>query len=200
MGAGIAASPHCAERRICLASLNKPRGPFLQSLAHQLRRRFRSTTPSLRRSPVSLPGAPVRRPRFRLESPGLTRRSKPIDFPRPFLGPSPVAVRFAHPSAPKNFRRAALRNWKTVSSGASSRPTRFRSEELPPCLPRRSDLWSPAALSSRFRSSSEAGPAVPITHSLWAGPPSRESNICWCKPVDNGDFVHNMRLAAHQPG
>ncbi len=145
------------------ASLHQagPEGPSLQSLAHQLRRRFRSTAPSLRRSLVSLPGAPVRRPRFRLESPGLTRRSKPIDFPRPFLGPSPVAVRFAHLSVPKNFRRTASRNWKIVSSGASSRPTRLSSEEPWPCLPRRSDLWSPAAPSCRCRLSSEAGSRRP---------------------------------------
>ena len=43
MGAGIAASPHCAERRICRCSQPWPRGPF-SILAHQLRRRIPSSS------------------------------------------------------------------------------------------------------------------------------------------------------------
>ena len=94
---------------------------------------------------------------------------------------------------PHPFRRtaakAASREWKTISSGASSRLTRFRSRRASAiACRRRSDLWSPAAPSFRCRLSGEAGTAVPITHALCTSPPSRESEKCWYEPVDNGDI------------
>jgi len=46
MGAGIAASPHCAERRIRQTSELGPRGTRSRISAHQLRRRFPPITPS----------------------------------------------------------------------------------------------------------------------------------------------------------
>ena len=46
-------------------------------------------------------------------------------------------------------------------------------EGTPHCLPRRSDLWSPAAPSCRCRLSGEAGTAVPITRQTLN--PGRES-------------------------
>src|SRR3982751_337727 len=56
---------------------------------------------------------------------------------------------------------------------------------------RRSDLWSPAAPSCRCRPSGEAGTAVPITQRQCTARPSRESEKCGEKPVDNGDIGNN---------
>jgi hypothetical protein len=58
---------------------------------------------------------------------------------------------------------------------------------------RRSDLWSPTAPSCRCRPSGEAGTAVPITTGPCTSTPSRESEKCGNKPVDNGDIGNNRR-------
>jgi hypothetical protein len=107
MGAGIAASPHCAERRICRTSDSGPRGTQSRTPAHQLRRRFPSATPS--REELDRP-TEVRHPKARIsfKRSCLTRKSKPTDVPRPFLGSSPTASRFA-PLDPKTVgSRVAL--------------------------------------------------------------------------------------------
>ena len=94
MGAGIAASPHCAERRICRTHDQIPGEPDLEP-THQLRRRFPPTTPSRGGARRPLLQCATRRPAFRFVPPGLTRKSKPTDVPRPFLGCPPLASRFA---------------------------------------------------------------------------------------------------------
>jgi hypothetical protein len=177
MGAGIAASPHCAERRICrcslaLAPLPKEFWPHFSILAHQLRRRFASDNSLQRRSPTGLlvfaipkecvDFQPVRhwhlgRWFFRTRFPAKTvRRSAAL------LGSTSLASRFAVPG-PKTVRsRVALE--EVDSSGASSRlaPLPLRRASAIACR-RRSDLWSPAAPVHPCGLSEEAGTAVPIT-------------------------------------
>jgi hypothetical protein len=123
MGAGIAASPHCAERRICRCSvyLVPPRkrfGPRFSILAHQLRRRFLPGNSLLRGagpaySTARPEGSLVVRP-FR---PGIWNRSsskpKPSDVPRPFLG-RPL-------SRPASLTRPSVPTRRTANPGAASR-------------------------------------------------------------------------------
>ena len=112
MGAGIAASPHCAERRICRCSIylgpapETGLRPRFSILAHQLRRRIPPNRSLLRgaRSIYSTArpeGSLVFRP-FR---PGVWNRSpskpKPSSVPRPFLGcPLPRPALLTRTSSP----------------------------------------------------------------------------------------------------
>ena len=191
MGAGIAASPHCAERRICQTSQSGPRGTLIRNSTHQLRRRFLPNRFLRRRSSTALPWCVARR----LASVS-TRPVWPSQSRSMFCGPSwdgHVRVPLRSPT----IRRppgAALRDRKTISSGASSRLAPKSPEgNLPIACRRRSDLWSPAASSIRFRLSDEAGTAVPITHAQCTSCPSRESEKCGGKPVDNGDIGQKPR-------
>src|SRR5438045_5704438 len=116
MGAGIAASPHCAERRICRCSqlgplkTRRPKQNPLSILAHQLRRRFVSNRSLLRgarpaystaRPEGSLVVRPVR-PALRTEA----LAAKTIRCSAALLGVTTLASRFAH-QAPKNAGTAS---------------------------------------------------------------------------------------------
>jgi len=170
MGAGIAASPHCAERRICRSSGPSPRGPIPKVLAHQLRRRFPSDD-SLRRGDRLSTWLRFPKARFPFDYRCLAK-PKPPDVPRPFLG-RPL-LRFAlsfHPRAsePRRARGrstlpAPLPDWPRatpkslslpVGGDRSLRPLRF--------------LLSLAGLPV------EAGTSVPITLEQCTSPPSRGS-------------------------
>jgi hypothetical protein len=106
---------------------------------------------------------PVRqpKPRFCFAPPGLTE-VKADRCSAALLGMTHSCVPLC-PPRPKSLE-AASRWRKIISSGASSRLAPHPLPKEPQhCLPRRSDLWSPAASSFRFRLSDEAGTAVPIT-------------------------------------
>jgi len=147
MGAGIAASPHCAERRICRSSGPSPRGPIPKVLAHQLRRRFPSDD-SLRRGDRLSTWLRFPKARFPFDYRCLAK-PKPPDVPRPFLG-RPL-LRFAlsfHPRAsePRRARGrstlpAPLPDWRHKPPKSFALPVggdrSFRHPPLPsvPCGP-----------------------------------------------------------------
>ena len=139
MGAGIAASPHCAERRICRSSSLDPEGSFLEIRAHQLRRRFLSNN-SLRRGDRPFTG--LRHPKVRLSSNyRCLAEPKPSDIPRPFLGRSllrPALLFRPKTSEPRRARGrstlpAPLPNWPRATPKSLSLPVgRDRSFHHPP--------------------------------------------------------------------
>jgi len=170
MGAGIAASPHCAERRICRSiAVRTPKSSFQKVRAHQLRRRFPSS-------------------------------KHPQGISSMFRGPSWVdhswrpALLFPLPKKRSKPRRA---RGKINSSGASSRLAPTHSEEYPIACRRRSVLPSTSAPSYRCRSSGEAGTSVPITQEQCTCWVSRKSEKFESYPVDNGDIGNNSR---NKPG
>jgi hypothetical protein len=153
MGAGIAASPHCAERRICRCSQLgplKPEGPLKPALdpgspaqaslsIQQLPPR-RSQTDLLNCAARGFAGLSARPAwRWRPKSPSKTVRCSTA-----LLGVTTLASRFAL-QVPKNPLSRVAREAIT-SSGASSRLAPKRTRKLSPiACRRRSDLWSPAA-------------------------------------------------------
>ena len=119
--------------------------------------------------------------------------AKTVRLSTALLGSTTLASRFAHHD-PQGTAGTASRLRKIDSSGASYQltPKRTRRSLLTACR-RRSDLWSPAALSCRCRLFCEAGTAVPITTATCTPPPSRKSEKWVEKPVDNGDIGNNSR-------
>ena len=127
MGAGIAASPHCAERRICWSHVLSPRGPISKVQAHQLRRRFPSNNSLVRgASTVYLTAPPEGSLVAQLSSPGP--KTKTVRCSAALLGsitlgvplcssvrrlPSRVALeedqlfRRLFPTGPEKLRRAS---------------------------------------------------------------------------------------------
>jgi len=173
MRAGIAASPHCAERRICRCSQSgqKPEGPDpLSILAHQLRRRFPSNN-SLRREALTDLRRTTRRITLLSTDPASSRTEAP-DQNRPmFRGPSWVGhscvpLRRPHRNA---SGRVALEEdqlfRRLIPTDSASIPKNFSN-----ACRRRSDLWSPAAPSCRCRLSGGPGPPSrsPMHHALVA--------------------------------
>jgi hypothetical protein len=172
MGAGIAASPHCAERRICRCSIylgSRPGKPVCDPASRSWLTSsgvasYRAT-PSCE-EPVAYSTAPpegslVVRP-FR---PGFWNRGpskpKPLSLPRPFLGRPLFASRFAFPHRSASSRVALEEDRlfrRLFPTGSDKNP-----KALPNACRRRSVLRSPAAPSCRFRPSGEAGTSVPIT-------------------------------------
>ena len=132
---------------------------------------------------------------FRPFRPGVWNRSpskpKPSSVPRPFLG-RPLSRPASLTDDPETIRsRVALEEdrlfRRLFPAGPASAPRSFNI-----ACRRRSDLWSPAASSFRCRLSEEAGTAVPITHAPCTPSPSRGSEKCGEKPVDNVDIGHNL--------
>ena len=159
MGAGIAASPHCAERRICRSSGPSPRGPIPKVLAHQLRRRFPSDN-SLRRGDRLSTWLRFPKARFPFDYRCLAK-PKPPDVPRPFLGRPLLRLALLLPS--EDFRnRVALEEdqlfRRLFPTGATNlrRVSHCLSAEIGPSVTLRS-LLSLAGLPV------EAGTSVPIT-------------------------------------
>jgi hypothetical protein len=146
MGAGIAASPHCAEHgyagvRNLVDRTRRLTNP-LSILAHQLRRRFPSTS----RSPEGF-------------------------YPPTFHGPSwddlyRVPLRSPHPDSPQGGpgdAGAASRDRKIISSGASSRLA-------PPPLPKEPQHCLPAEIGPLVTCRTHLAVADPQGR---PGPPSR---------------------------
>ena len=162
MGAGIAASPHCAERRICQISRLRSQGNLIQEL--------RLTSSGVASHLIASSGGGTRQPYrgalVRRPASVSTHRAWPSQSHPMFRGPSwdgLVRVSLRSPSV-RRPPRAASRDRKTISSGASSRLAPQSPEgNLPTACRRRSGLWPPAASSFRCRLSDEAGTAVPIT-------------------------------------
>ena len=158
-----------------LASLRAPSAPsegfakFQVSVPGEPHPEFRLTSSGVA-SYRSLPpkrslatSTPVRqpKPRFCFASPGLTE-VKADRCSAALLGMTISCVPLCPPQSKP--LEAASRIRKIISSGASSRLAPFPLPKEPPhCLPRRSDLWSPAASSFPCGLSDEAGTAVPIT-------------------------------------
>ena len=158
MGAGIAASPHCAERRICRCSrLVRPK-PFLPSiLAHQLRRRFPSTalSPLTRRSLADLLGCAAS-PLASLS----TVPAGPKALPPMVCGPSwdDLSSRSASLSAPpkRRFEPRPEEEEDHLFRRLFPAWPRIEPESSLHCLP--AEIGALAACRPR-----EAGTAVPIT-------------------------------------
>jgi len=180
MGAGIAASPHCAERRIRLTSKPSPRGTQSRIQAHQLRRRFPPTTPS-EEEPSDLYSSALAEASLLFRAARPDPKVKADRCSAALLG----IILNQRPALLRTIRRppsAASRDRKIISSGASSRLAPHPLPKEPQhCLPRRSDLWSPAAPSCRCRPSDEAGTAVPITVEPCAAFPSRDKRKIWAQ-------------------
>ncbi len=162
MGAGIAASPHCAERRICRSSIGPdPEGrPVSEILAHQLRRRFPSDNSLAKRRPDRLPTA---QPEGSLvfQPIGAWPKPKPSDVPRPFLGRS--LLRPALLFRPKASEPRRARGRSTLPAPLPDWP-RNPSEELSHCLS--AEIGPSVTLRSLLALAGlpvEAGTSVPIT-------------------------------------
>jgi len=193
MGAGIAASPHCAERRICQISCLRSQGNLTQELRLTSSGVASHLIASSRgRNPIALPqrAGPKTSLPFRPTGPGQARA---IRCSAALLGMASFRVSLRSPKI-RRPPEAASRDRKTISSGASSRLAPESPEgNFPIACRRRSDLRPPAASSFRFRLSDEAGTAVPITHAQCASRPSRGSEIIGCKPVDYVDIGQKPR-------
>jgi hypothetical protein len=187
MGAGIAASPHCAERRICRCSiylvpllerfgtpLLDPGSPAQASLsiAPLPRERspgFYSTAPPegslVFRRPACLsnPGlaTQILEPEFPDRSPESQVPAKAVRCSAALLGKTALASRFAHHGSEKPGSRVALE--AIFSSGASSRLARDEPESSSHSCRRRSVLLSLPRPSCRCRLSGETGTSAPIT-------------------------------------
>lgn len=184
MGAGIAASPHCAERRICRCSRAWSTSAFRPSLTRSRSWLTSSGVASheqlpLSRSPIDLLDCAARR--FAGLSLFQARHSGtevPRSQNRPvFRGPS-WEILYRVPLRSPTIRRpsgAASRDRKISLPAPSSRLARSEPEGSSQSCRRRSDLWSPAASSCRCRLFEEAGTAVPITQATCTPGPSRES-------------------------
>jgi hypothetical protein len=174
----------------------------LSILAHQLRRRFRSDNSLLRGArPTYLTTWPEGSLVFRSVRPAFETRirrslfpAKPSDFPRPFLEQlllrPALLTKFRRTREPRRARdiclfRRLLPGWPRQEPEGSSH-----------CLPAEIGPLVTAASSCRCRPSDEAGTAVPITHAPCASHPSRGSEKCGTKPVDNGDFGNNNWIDA----
>ena len=164
MGAGIAASPHCAERRIYRCSIYlvpPPRmslEPCFSILAHQLRRRFLSNSLLPEKGPSSLLECATR---------GLAALSSTWPARRPshskFCGPSwddhlSVPLRFLPRRTENRVAQKEDHLFRRLSRLALAQP-----EGLPIACRRRSVLKSPAASAYRCRLLEEAGTVAPIT-------------------------------------
>ena len=201
MGAGIAASPHCAERRICRCSIylgSRPGKPVCDPASRSWLTSsgvasYRAT-PSCEEPvlPTRLRGPKVRWSFDRSGPASGTQgpsKPKPLSFPRPFLGRPLFASRFAFPHRSASSRVALEEDRlfrRLIPAGSNRNP-----KVLIIACRRRSDLWSPAVSCPRCRFLEEAGTAVPITCSQCTALPSRESEKFAFRAVDNGDIGQN---------
>ena len=193
MGAGIAASPHCAERRICQISCLRSQGNLTQELRLTSSGVASHLIASSRgRNPIALPqrAGPKTSLPFRPTGPGQARA---IRCSAALLGMASFRVSLRSPAV-RRPSGAASRDRKTISSGASSRLAPESSEGNFP-LPAGGDR----VLSHLPHLHSVAGfPMRP-------GPPSRSqldsdsvsrvapSEKYGCKPVDYVDIGQKPR-------
>lgn len=198
MGAGIAASPHCAERRIRQTSDPGPRGTRSRTSAHQLRRRFPSPTPSEEEPCGLYSSAPAEASLlFRATWPDRSQ-SQPM-----FRGPSwddPLSRPALLPDDPKiAFRRVAQSKdhlfRRLVPAGPEKLPkeplTARRGDRTFGHLPHRPVVADPLAR-----------PGPPSRSQLDLAPRFRvaTSEKSACKPVDNVDIGNNRRTFFDMPG
>ena len=213
MGAGIAASPHCAERRICRCSVylgsrsGKPvSDPASRSWLTSSGVAFHRTAPSCEEPDRStrLRGPKVR---WSFDLSGLASQTevleaKTIRCSAALLGSIPPAFRFAHQTPKTSGNRVALE--KIDSSGASSRlaPKQNPKALLIACR-RRSDLWSPAASACRCRLLERPGPPSrsPMHHALrlQVGEAKNVGSTLWITGISgtiSGTFCHSRNRPA----
>ena len=164
-----------------------PKDRFLEIQVHQLRRRFPSDN-SLRRG--DRPFTRLRHPRVRLSfNYRCLAEPKPSDVPRPFLGRPLLRLALLLPS--EDFRsRVAQEEDQLFRRLFPTGPELLRKVSQLPVGGDRSFhplrfLLSLAGLPV------EAGTSVPITLEQCTSPPSRGSEKCCSKPVDNGEIGNN---------
>ena len=198
MGAGIAASPHCAERRICRCSIylgsrsGKPVcDPASRSWLTSSGVAFHRTAPSCEEPDRStrLRGPKVRWS-FDLSGPA-SGTEVPRSQNRPvFCGPSwvdhsCVPLRSPNPTR-RSGSRVALEEDRLFRRLFPAGPVRTR--RLFPILPAEIGPLVTCRFRLPFPAPGEAGTAVPITQSPCTSLPSRKSEKCGVDPVDNGDI------------
>jgi hypothetical protein len=136
--------------------------PRFSILAHQLRRRFPPNRSLFRGArPIYQTAPPEGSLVFRPFRPGVWNRSpskpKPSSVPRPFLG-RPLSRPASLTDGPKTVRsRVALEEDRLFRRLFPAGPEK-NPKALPTACRRRSDLWSPAASSCRFRLLERPGP------------------------------------------
>ena len=162
---------------------------------HQLRRRFPSDN-SLRRGDRPFTG--LRHPRVRLSfNYRCLAKPKPSDVPRPFLGQSLLRPALLLPS--EDFRsRVALEEDQLFRRLFPTGPANLRRASH--CLS--AEIGTSVTLRFLLGLAGlpvEAGTSVPITLGQCTSPPSRGSEICVLKPVDNGDIGNNRRNLPESP-
>jgi hypothetical protein len=166
----------------------------LSILAHQLRRRFLSDRSLLRGArPTYLTTWPEGSLVARSVRPAIGPKSsvKTVRCSAALLGMTSSCVPLCSSAIRKSLQNRVARDESPLfrrlfPAGPGKNP-----KALPIACRRRSDLWSPAAPSCRCRPSDEAGTAVPITHAQCTSYPSRGSEKCGKKPVDNGETGNN---------
>jgi len=186
---------HCCQpplRRAKDLPVSKTRSEehVIQALTHQLRRRFPSNHSLVRGASIFYSTA-LPEGSLIFQSPRLTRRSKPSDVPRPFLGRS--LLRPALLFRPKTSEPRRARGRSTLPAPLPDWPRETPREFLIACR-RRSVLPSPSAsLLAVAGLPVEAGTSVPITCLQCTSAPSRKSEKYVIRPVDNGDIGNNSR-------
>jgi len=168
----------------------------LSILAHQLRRRFLSDRSLLRGARLIYSttwpeGSLVVRP----ARPAIGPKSsvKTVRCSAALLGMTSSCVPLCSSTIRRSFRSRVARDENHLFRRLFPAGPETNPKVLPIACRRRSDLWSPAASSCRCRPSDEAGTAVPITHAPCTSLPSRGSEKCVLRPVDNGDIGNNRR-------
>jgi hypothetical protein len=205
MGAGIAASPHCAERRICRYSWAWSTSAFRPSLTRS-RSWLTSSGDAFHRTAPSCeePDRPtrLRRPRRGGDHAGLStvpaRRlgpksleAKTVQCSAALLGSPPLASRFAHRPSEDHQEPRRARRRQLFRRLFPAGPDKNRSSSH--CLPAEIGPLVTCRILVPLPALGEAGTAVPITPEPCTSPPSRQSEKWADDPVDNGDIGHNCR-------
>ena len=174
MGAGIAASPQCAERRICrCSSAWRPEGLLLLDPNSPAQASLRT---------VVVPGGTF----------SVFRGPSWADPPARRLLPGGNRV----PHWKKPTLPAPLTGWSEAILGPCPKALSFASLHR---LPAEIGASVPSSPSCRCRPSGEAGTSVPITMSLCAPARVAQSGKSESLPVDNGDIADRIGTPRRLP-
>jgi hypothetical protein len=181
MGAGIAASPHCAERRICrcshLVKTRRPQPALDPGSPAQASLPIERLPP--KRSPTGLPDCAARGFAGPSTDPACQEPKLPAKTVRlsaALLGETALASRFAHRNSeelrePRRARGSFLFR-RLIPTDSASAPESFNI-----ACRRRSDLWSPAASACRCRLLERPGPpSRSPAHNAQAGRVAKAKN------------------------
>ncbi len=172
-----------------------PKDRFLEIQAHQLRRRFPSDN-SLRRGDRPFTG--LRHPRgFACLPTSCLAEPKPLRCSAALLGSITLCVPLC-PSTRRLPNRVALEEDQLFRRLFPTGSANLR--RVPHCLS--AEIGPSVTLRFLLALASfpvEAGTSVPITLEQCTSPPSRGSEKCVLKPVDNGDIGNNRRNLPDSP-